>query len=308
MKKLIALLLSLVLLLSGCAADLSSLLTEPTQSSIPLSDPYIGVNKAEFYENYTPATCYEDAQYRSKHGLLSGTLEVPGPDLIRAEGQPMSGGSYIRNTDSFYADNGNTYIVVDPSGREVMRIYRGGAYITLEEVAAYMYAFGGSEEDLPANYTTKKSGKPQNSIWGEYLRLNHSYYKNDNRKYPYEPKLPDDGGLTYYEMDIGTTGTVTPGYSAKLYNNGTSITRGAARLVYTRQDLDRNGVFGPDEIHVFYTNNHYNDFTEYLNYYGGWGETFGNITGGGEYSSKTDCNPTPYPSTALDSLFLLAAA
>ena len=40
------------------------------------------------------------------------------------------------------------------------------------------------------------------------------------------------------------------------------------------------------------------DFREYLNYYGGWGEMFGNVTGGGEYSSKTDCNPTPYVETA----------
>ena len=49
---------------------------------------------------------------------------------------------------------------------------------------------------------------------------------------------------------------------------------------------------------MFYTHNHYNDFREYLNYYGGWGEMFGNVTGGGEYSSKTNCNPTPYPTTA----------
>jgi hypothetical protein len=45
---------------------------------------------------------------------------------------------------------------------------------------------------------------------------------------------------------------------------------------------------------VFYTYNHYNDFQEYLNYYGGWGEMFGNVTGGGTLSSKYDCNPTPY--------------
>jgi hypothetical protein len=45
---------------------------------------------------------------------------------------------------------------------------------------------------------------------------------------------------------------------------------------------------------VFYTYNHYNDFQEYLNYFGGWGKMFGNITGGGKISSKTECNPTPY--------------
>ena len=51
-------------------------------------------------------------------------------------------------------------------------------------------------------------------------------------------------------------------------------------------------------MYVFYTHNHYNDFREYLNYYGGWGEMFGNVTGGGTYSSKTDYNPTPYVETA----------
>ena len=71
------------------------------------------------------------------------------------------------------------------------------------------------------------------------------------------------------------------------------LTRGAARLVYARQDLNGNGTYEPDEVYVFYTHNHYNDFREYLNYYGGWGEMFGNVTGGGEYSSKHNANPTP---------------
>jgi len=102
-------------------------------------------------------------------------------------------------------------------------------------------------------------------------------------------------------MDIGTTGTVTPGYSGRIYNDGNSITRGAARLVYTRQDKNRNGVYEQDEVYVFYTHNHYNDFREYLNYYGGWGEMFGNVTGGGVFDSKTQCNPTPYPETAYTS-------
>ena len=48
-------------------------------------------------------------------------------------------------------------------------------------------------------------------------------------------------------------------------------------------------VYENNEVYVFYTHNHYNDFREYLNYYGGWGQIFGNVTGGGEYSSKTNC-------------------
>jgi len=176
-------------------------------------------------------------------------------------------------------------------------------------VAAYMYAFGGHSDSIPANYTSKKKMDPDESIWGEYLRVNHSYYKNNPEKYPYEPLLPHNGGeLSYYEMDIGTTGTTTPGYAPKLYNNGTYITRGAARLVYAREDVNGNGVYDIGEVYVFYTHNHYNDFTQYLNYYGGWGETFGNVTGGGVFDSKTQCNPTPYVEVLYQHLYELSAA
>ena len=291
MKRIIASILLIFILLSGCTPKAVG--PQPTEPL--LSDPYMDVTAEEFYANYTPAVSLQDALYRSLHGFLSGSLEVPGQEVRRADDRPGESGLYIHNTESRYTDDGNTYIVTDSDGNEVMRIYKGGAYITLEEVAAYMYAFGGDEE-LPANYTSKKSGKPTESIWGQYLRLNHSWYKNDPRKYPYEPELPGNGaGLRYYEMDIGTTGTTTPGYAPKLYNNGKSITRGAARLVYTREDLNGNGIIEQTEVFVFYTHNHYNDFTQYLNYYGGWGKTFGNVTGGGVFDSKTNCNPTPYP-------------
>jgi hypothetical protein len=101
-------------------------------------------------------------------------------------------------------------------------------------------------------------------------------------------------------MDIGTTGTdCDPSYPIRIYNNGFSITRGAARIVYGKNDLNRNGVYEEGELHVFYTYNHYNDFQEYLNYEGGWGEMFGNITGGGTISSKSDYNPTDYVQVVL---------
>ena len=67
--------------------------------------------------------------------------------------------------------------------------------------------------------------------------------------------------------------------------------------------MNRNGIYEQDEVYVFYTHNHYNDFREYLNYYGGWGQVFGNETGGGEYSSKYNCNPTPYVPTAYKDFF-----
>ena len=266
------------------------------------SDPYENISKEEFYENYTPAICYEDAIYRSQHNLMSGSLSVPDQAPTLSEYQPRKDGMLIRNNEPYYIDE-NTYVIVDAYGNEITRIYRGGAYITLEEVAAYVYAFG----DIPANYTSSKSSKPKNSPWGEYLRLNHTKFTGNTKKYPYEPELPNisgcGGDLTYYEIDIGTTGTdCDPSYLARIYNDGSSITRGAARIVYTRFDKNGNNIIEPNEKYVFYTYNHYNDFQEYLNYYGGWGEIFGNITGGGKISSKYDCNPTPYIPVYMGSL------
>ncbi len=266
------------------------------------ADPYVNVDKAAFYADYAPACCYVDACYRTEHFLLSGSMEVPGQYAEAAVDAPMEGtDTYIRNIDAIYEDDGNTYVVVDSQGSQVMKIYKGAAYITLEEVAAYMYAFGGSNCTLPGNYTSKKTTTVGTNPWGEYLRSNHSHFKGDTNRYPYEPELPNisgcGGDLQYYELDIGTTGTETPGYAARPYNDGSKITRGAARIVYARQDLNGNGVYEENEVYVFYTHNHYNDFREYLNYYGGWGEMFGNVTGGGEYSSKYNANPTPYVPT-----------
>lgn len=260
------------------------------------------VERAAFYEDYSPADSYTDACERSRLGLLSGELAVPDQAPMLSVYRPQKSGVYIRNEETRYLDE-NTYVVVDAYGEEVFRIYRGGGYITLEEVAAYVYAFG----DVPANYVKGKNMEPENSIWGEYLRLNHTEFSGNTEKYPYEPVLPDISGcggeLSYYEIDIGTTGTdCDPRYTVKIYNDGKTITRGAARIVYTRYDKNGDAIIDPNEKFVFYTYNHYNDFQEYLNYYGGWGAMFGNITGGGEISSNENYNPTPYVPTVFDHL------
>lgn len=261
----------------------------------PDTDPYTSVTNEEFYANYTPATDYWDAYYRSLHGFMSGSLEKQDQNPTISENRPMENGMYLKNTSDLYSYDGHAYTVLDSNGDIAYTVYEGGGYITLEEVAAYVFAFG----DIPANYTSAKNGSPSSSPWGEYLRLNHSAFSGSTTKYPYEPALPFISGcggpLSYYEIDIGTTGTdCDPSYVAALYNDGKRITRGAARIVYSRFDANHNQIIDVNEKFVFYTNNHYNDFREYLNYEGGWGEIFGNITGGGSISSKSNYNPTPY--------------
>ena len=293
--------------------------TTPSDSPLipPSDDPsngenyaqkYINMTKEEFYADYTPAENATDAYYRSLRGFMSGSLTVPDQAPVVAQNRPMQDGKYIRNSVAFFAST-DTYVVVDSDGDIVMEIYRGGAYITLEEVAAYVYAFG----DVPANYTYKKNADPTDSIWGEYLRLNNSYFSGDVEDFPYEPVLPNidgcGGELAYYEIDIGTTGTdCDPRYDSVIYNDGYDITRGAARIVYARYDINGDHITDPNERYLFYTYNHYNDFQEYLNYYGGWGEMFGNITGGGSISSKYDYNPTSYVEVVLAPFVTVAAA
>ena len=280
--------------------DLSdSVLFEVIESVPDIPD---STEREEFYGDAQPAESNAEAALRSQQGLISGALTVPDQAPRMSAYQPTVDGKLICNRGAYYLD-ADTYVVVNAYGEEVLRVYRAGGYITLEEVAAYVYAFG----DVPANYVSDKDMEPEDSIWGEYLRLNHTPFSGDTVKYPYEPELPRisgcGGDFIYYEIDIGTTGTdCDPDYPTAIYNNGQSIIRGAARIVYARYDANRNKIVDPDEKHVFYTYNHYNDFQEYLNYFGGWGEMFGNITGGGVLSSKTYYNPTAYVKTVVTAL------
>lgn len=287
----------------GCTL-ISYTLADGTQDDTTTGeDPYKNVSKSDFYASYTVATSNEDAYYRSLHGFMSGELTVPDQAPTLSPYRPKVGTAYVRNNEMRYEENGKAYVVTDVYGKEAFTVYKDGAYITLEEVAAYVYAFG----TYPKNYTTSKNTSPSDSVWVEYLRVNHTSFSGDTSRYPYEPKLPNisgcGGNLNYYEMDIGTTGTdCDPSYPAALYNNGSRIDRGAARIVYGKRDIDGDGVLEQGEHHVFYTYNHYNDFQEYLNYQGGWGEMFGNITGGGTISSKYDYNPTAYPTVSFGTL------
>ena len=221
------------------------------------SDPYVNVDVEEFYANYTPAISYMDAYYRTKHNLMSGSIDSQDQAPTISKNRPTSDGKYVRNNVYIFSEDGNTYYVVDSYGEIAFEVYKGGAYVILEEVAAYVFAFG----EPPANQSYSKSTRPTESGWGEYLRVNNTKFSGDTGKYPYEPELPRisgcGGDLTYYEMDIGTTGTdCDPSYSIEEYNNGYSITRGAARIVYSCKDRNGNRIIDLDERYVFYTYNH----------------------------------------------------
>ena len=275
-------------------------------------NPYLDIDKNEFYNNYKRATSLLDSQYRSECYLMSGDITPQDQEPEIASNQPKQGNMLIHNTTRDFSNHGNVYTVYNVNGEKEFDIYYGGAYTSLEEVAAYIYAWG----EVPVNYDPDKDAEPYNSNWGEYLRVNNTDFSGDTDKYPYEPVLPRisgcDGDLVYYEIDIGTTGTdCDPDFPDRIYNDGHTITRGAARIVYSRYYaddtpstmLDNEPITNLDDRYVFYTYNHYNDFQEYLNYYNGWGEMFGNITGGGTISSKVDYNPTPYVETYRKDLF-----
>ena len=263
------------------------------------TNPYIGIDVNEFYANYTPATSYWDAVYRTEAYLMSGSISDQDQAPTIAEVQPSYNHVYIKNSEGVYSTDKKTYYVLDSNGNVALQVYKDCAYVSLEEVAAYLFAFN----TVPANYVENKKTTPSQSKWGKFLRLNHSKFSGNTSKYPYEPVLPNisgcGGSYDYYEVDIGTTGTdCDPNYTATIYNNGYSITRGAARIVYSRYE-NGSPITDLTKKYLFYTYNHYNDFQEYLNYYNGWGEMFGNITGGGKISSKYDYNPTPYVEVTL---------
>ena len=283
--------------LNKYGSNVSVYFYEPNITTI--SDPYTNVNKTEFYANYERATTYEDAYYRTKHNLMSG--DITDQTHLHDEGKLVEEDKAIKFTDATYVlDADGKYLAFIPNVIEGENyiIFYGAAYTSLNDVSAYLLAFG----SVPANQIANKKNTSQAiSLWGKYGRVNDSeFYGGDS--YKYEPDLPTNDIYLFHEIDFGTIGNYYTGTRKQsLYNNGSSITRGAARLVYTADSK----VTRIDDRKVFYTYNHYNDFQEYLNYHNGWGVRFGNESAGNPYcSGKSDYNssflpPTPCPETLL---------
>ena len=241
-------------------------------------DPYINVDKNEFYKNYEEAESYEDAYYRTKHYLMSG--DITPQDHIAEEGIKDSD-SYIKcSTATYVLDADGNYLAYIPNTNNSDNhiIFYGAAYTALDEIAAYMLAFG--EQPINTNYDKNSSGKSQAiAEWGEYGRVNNGTFRA-NSSYKYQPSFPS--GVTWIESDFGTIGGFIAGDGViPKYNNGYSITRGTVRFVYSKKP----GIVPIEERYVFYTYNHYNDFQEYLNYDNGWSGRYGNESAGNPYCS-----------------------
>jgi len=255
-----------------------------------LEDPYAHIltneDRIEFYQNYHEACCYEDAQYRTAHGLLSGDIEDQNHLPVVKERPKDSQGRYYRLSDAHYTyrkdGSFESYTTNTIDGTPGRTIYYNGAYASLNDVAAYLLAFG----ETPPNTLADKNAKTEAvDNWWKFGRVNDSYYSNDVSKFPYEPELPND---YYYETDFGASDTYKVGnYTERAYNDGNKINgRMACRFVYTHSDTGNI-----NSRRVFYTYNHYNDFQEYLNYDFGFGAIFGNETAGNEPDVSDTYNP-----------------
>lgn len=268
--------------------------------------------KKEFYNSYTPSEAVEDAYFRTQHNLMSGDITDQGH--IPSSLGITSNGKYVKATNATYVlDTKGNYLAYIPNVVDTDNhiVFYGAAYTALNDVAAYLLAFG----EVPANSNyDKNSGKSAAiSDWGKYGRVNLDKFSGNTSSYPYEPLLPDivNGSYSpYYETDFGTLGgyvneNTTTGtyYNQTVYNTGSSISRGAARFVYYGASYSKN----INDRYVFYTYNHYNDFQEYLNYDNGFGLRFGNETAGNQYcGNRSDYyESNKYPVTQYPSILEL---
>lgn len=258
-------------------------------------DPYENVDVSLFYNKFKIAQTYEEAFYRTQHGLLSGDCSIQ--SHLPSAKPIIQDNVCVKAKDSLYIlSKSGEYIGYMPNSSISERIiYYGAGYSSLNDVAAYLLAFG--EVPANSNYGTSNRSKAIDK-WGQYGRVNISNFSGDTTKYPYEPLLPTIIYNDFTETDFGSKGGfVCGGRTQTAYNNGSTINRGTCRFVFT-SDASVKKI---NERYVFYTYNHYNDFQEYLNYDNGYGYRFGNESAGNPYCSSgsdykdTYKSPTPYP-------------
>lgn len=285
----------------------------------------------DYWTNLGYAKNIEQARQNTENGIISGFNQFADYQ-IEFNKEVIYDFDYTayRVADMVYGDNGESFrINYLKEGMSGPVIYKDCAYTYIEDIAAYIVAFN----DVPPNMQYYKNNSRQAiEDWGIYGRVNYAFYNNDNdKRYFYETELPThrylfnptkntyDYYYAYYESDYGASVANdepyqhTSGYTIKPYNDGEFITRGALRFVYTKyltkaehDDKNTATITNPYDRNVFYTSTHYNDFQQYLNYYGGWSIRFGNTTLGnpwGEYVEDNHLDAGPYVKiTSLENL------
>lgn len=285
-------------------------------------------NNSQKWTSLGYASSYEESKSLTSEKKSSGLNQDRTSYISRnnTEGQKDDKGVYYRLSDSLYGDNGASFRINMIDGSEGPAIYKGAVYTDMDDVAAYLYAFG----ELPVNMDYDSGDKRKSiSDWGTLGRVNNTAYSNDNsiEKFKFEPEAwthsiyfdkresTTDYWYYYVETDYGPASFNEESYVSGpgTYNNGKSINRGVSRFIYTaaftnneHSDSKVKKIENVLERHVFYTYNHYNDFQEYLNYYGGWNKMYGNMTAGNEYREINSSNPPsevePFTWTTLDML------
>lgn len=264
-------------------------------------DPYENVDIDEFYKNYTISNSYIDSYYRSKHKLLSGEYIVEDGSLPSKENNLIDEetGLYYKNSKVRYEVNDNNELLsftINTLDGNDYKIYKGGIYVSLNDVAAYLFAFN----ELPINYLAGTSKKDKTKVveeYGEFGRLNFKNYSGPSEyKYQYEPYLcgQEDDTIFYKEIDYGANSG-----EHEYFSYGKTTSRQIFRfLLGNSLDSSYTKPTSINERYVYYTYNHYNDFSEYLNYYNGFGKVFGNETAGNAYNQYNSSNPpTKYEKT-----------
>lgn len=197
----------------------------------------------------------------------SSSSSVPAPSVYRVA--PKKAGS----SDTSVGVYSVSYSGSSFTSTLVKTLTKGSYYTTYQDVAAYWIGFGA----MPVNYlnadddssSSCKNTKDEGyKTYGESTRLWFTYHRTNG----YMTQVPDynldNGRPTYYELDIASSWN-------SYYNK-----RGALRLMAMPFGLVQ---YGTDPV-IFYTSDHYDTFSEYYNYSGGWGTSFASQS---DYSTPT---------------------
>jgi hypothetical protein len=143
-------------------------------------------------------------------------------------------------------------------GTQITTISKTQDCLTYEDVCAYYAAY----RQVPPNYKTSKALALK---YGTAGRVVSTYVKGEySGSNDYSVKLGTfrNSSGDYLELDIDLDGT---------YNDGSTITRGAGRVVVV---VDGISEYSDSSPVCFYTADHYTTLQEYHNRYHGWSADF----------------------------------